>query len=166
MRLAGAVVVAVVISLAALVVSEWFAVRERSIAMGIINAGTAVGNVAAVPLITLVIIPYVDWFGLSSWRWVFFLTGGIGLLWTVWWFATYHPPAEPVPDLKSVLPENESAMATSTNSDQGSVPIKVLLRYREVRGIVFAKFLSDAAWYFFVGAAVSAGFRKRPPTAG
>src|SRR6187397_1816746 len=36
-------------------VAEWFPVRERSTAMGIINAGTAVGMVVAPPLIALVI---------------------------------------------------------------------------------------------------------------
>ncbi len=36
-------------------VAEWFPVTERSTAMGIINAGTAVGGVVAPPLLALVI---------------------------------------------------------------------------------------------------------------
>ena len=36
-------------------VAEWFAVAERSSAMGIINAGTAVGAVAAPPLIAYIL---------------------------------------------------------------------------------------------------------------
>ena len=36
-------------------VAEWFPVHERSTAMGIINAGTAVGGVIAPPLIALVL---------------------------------------------------------------------------------------------------------------
>src|SRR6476619_456216 len=65
-------------------VTEWFPVQERSTAMGIINAGTAVGAVVAPPLIALV-LTRANWFGLAPWRWVFFITGGLGLAWTLWW---------------------------------------------------------------------------------
>src|SRR5258708_36017351 len=68
-------------------VAEWFPVKERATAMGIINAGTAVGAVAAPPLIAIVLI-------YANWRWIFILTGTIGLLWTVWWRLAYYPPAE------------------------------------------------------------------------
>src|SRR4029453_2931922 len=61
-------------------VTEWFPVKEPSTAMGIINAGTAVGAVIAPPGIALVILK-VHWLQLSSWRWVFFITGAAGLLW-------------------------------------------------------------------------------------
>jgi MFS family permease len=47
-------------------VAEWFPVKERSTAMGIINAGTAAGMVVAPPLIALVL-------GALDWRWVFYL---------------------------------------------------------------------------------------------
>jgi len=71
-------------------IAEWFPVRERSLAMGIMNVGTAIGAVVAAPLI--LILPNVHWFGIASWRWVFFITGGFGLLWTVWWVCDYHRP--------------------------------------------------------------------------
>ena len=66
-------------------VAEWFPVRERSTAMGIINAGTAVGAVIAPPLIAVIL-------AVLNWRWVFFLSGAVGLLWTVWWLRAYYPP--------------------------------------------------------------------------
>ena len=66
-------------------VAEWFPVRERSTAMGIINAGTAVGAVIAPPAIALII-------STLNWRWVFFLSGAVGLLWTIWWMRDYFPP--------------------------------------------------------------------------
>jgi ACS family hexuronate transporter-like MFS transporter len=59
-------------------VAEWFPARERATAMGIINAGTAVGAVAAPPLIAAVL-------GYTNWRWIFVLTGALGILWVVWW---------------------------------------------------------------------------------
>jgi MFS family permease len=48
-------------------VAENFAVQHRATAMGIINAGTAVGGIVAPPLIALII-------SYTNWRWVFVLT--------------------------------------------------------------------------------------------
>ena len=59
-------------------VSEWFPPHESATAMGIINGGTAVGAVAAPPLIALV-LSFLDW------RWIFAITGAMGIAWTVWW---------------------------------------------------------------------------------
>ena len=50
-------------------VAEWFPTKDRATAMGIINAGTAVGAVIAPPLIALVL-------GYAGWRWIFVITGG------------------------------------------------------------------------------------------
>src|SRR5215475_2993274 len=66
-------------------VAEWFPVTERSSGMGIINAGTAVGAVIAPPLIALIL-------GFANWRWIFFLTGTVGILWTVAWRLFYFVP--------------------------------------------------------------------------
>ena len=32
--------------------------------------------------------------GAADWRSVFFLTGGLGLAWTLWWHRDYFPPEE------------------------------------------------------------------------
>ena len=66
-------------------VAEWFPVQERATAMGIINAGTAVGAVVAPPMIAAVLL-------LTSWRWIFVLTAAFGLLWTLWWRMAYFTP--------------------------------------------------------------------------
>src|SRR5580692_547383 len=63
-------------------VAEWFPSQERATAMGIVNAGTAVGAVLAPPLIALIL-------GYTSWRWIFILTGGLGLAWVAWWRLAY-----------------------------------------------------------------------------
>lgn len=121
-------------------VAEWFGPRDRAAAIGLINAGTAVGAVIAPPLIAL-ILAHGDWFGLASWRWVFFITGAFGLAWAIWWWATYTTP--------DVAPD--SASAAIEHAAEGRAPsLGALLRKREVLGIVFAKFLSDGAWYFYL----------------
>lgn len=115
------------------VVAEWFPARDRATAMGVINAGTGLGGVIAPPLIAVIILQ-VHWLGASSWRWVFFLTGALGLAWTGGWLWLYRPPARRQPAAAADRP----------------VPMRELLRFRETWGVIGAKFLSDAAWYFYM----------------
>jgi ACS family hexuronate transporter-like MFS transporter len=118
-------------------VAEWFPVHQRSLAMGMINAGTAVGAVAAPPVIAI-ILTQVDWAGLSSWRWMFFITGALGLVWAVWWWFTYRTPTT-------------AQDASAPEVDEGPAPsLPMLLSRPEVLGVAGAKFLSDAAWYFYI----------------
>jgi MFS transporter, ACS family, hexuronate transporter len=120
-------------------VAEWFSPQQRAAAMGIVNAGTAVGAVIAPPVIAL-ILSSGGWLGLPAWRWVFFVAGGAGLAWTLWWWAAYRTPGT-----------DADAGGRSSNGKGGDSPsVGALLRRREVLGIAFAKFLSDGAWYFYL----------------
>jgi len=117
-------------------VAEWFTPKDRALAMGIINAGSAVGAVVAPPLIVLVLM-HVHWFEIASWRWVFYLTGGLGLAWALAWSVIYFTPAG--------TEERQSGA-----EDGSAITVGMLVARKEVRGIVIAKFLSDAAWYFYL----------------
>src|ERR1700704_2471516 len=68
------------------VVAEWVPLRQRSTAMGIINAGTGIGLVLAPPLIGIVLLT-------SGWREVFFLAGALGIAWVIWWSVSYKSAA-------------------------------------------------------------------------
>jgi len=107
-------------------VAEWFSVRDRSTAMGVINAGTAVGAVLAPPAIAAII-------AMSDWRWVFFLAGAVGLVWAAGWLAMVGEP-----------PASESGEGAPSGEW-----LRLLAR-KEVLALVIAKFLSDAAWYFYL----------------
>jgi len=107
-------------------VAEWFPVGERSTAMGIINAGTSAGAVVAPPLIAITLATL-------NWRWVFFLSGAAGLAWAIWWLWEYSTPAS------QERPEAGPGMSWIG-----------LFRFPQVWGLVSAKFLSDAAWYFYL----------------
>jgi MFS transporter, ACS family, hexuronate transporter len=122
-------------------VAEWFPVGERSTAMGIVNAGTAVGGVVSAPLIALVLT-------FADWRAVFYLTGVVGLAWTAWWWRDYFVPAA-----HPRLGATERAwLGSAVPADAHEDPPRwtSLLRVRETWGLVTAKFLSDAAWYFYL----------------
>jgi ACS family hexuronate transporter-like MFS transporter len=120
------------------VIAEWFPVSERSTAMGLVNAGTAIGAVVAPPAIALILMA-------SNWRAVFVACGLVGLLWAVWWARVM--PSRPIgsplisPGEVRSLPNDRSAPP---------LPWTSLLAFGQVRGLVFAKFLTDAAWYFYI----------------
>jgi len=123
-------------------VAEWFPVRERSTAMGIINAGTAVGAVIAPPMIAVIILT-------ANWRWVFFATGALGLAWAVWWMRAYYSPAEH-PQLSEAERQEIQEVLQPGSLERSGIPWLRLFSYRQVWGLVTAKFLSDAAWYFYL----------------
>jgi len=114
------------------VVAEWISPEHRSTAVGIINAGTAVGSVLAPPLIGLVLLH-------SGWRMVFFLSGAVGIAWVVWWIISY---------VGSSAVGSVNSLDTRALAPRSSV-LK-LLSIRGVQTLIFAKFMSDSAWYFLL----------------
>jgi MFS transporter, ACS family, hexuronate transporter len=106
------------------VIAEWLPATQRATAMGIINAGTALGSVLAPPLIGLILV-------LGSWRYIFFFAAALGLTWAAGWLAVYRQPAELHPAM-----------------DAARIPWLRLLSSGRVLGMVSAKFLSDSAWFF------------------
>lgn len=123
-------------------VAEWFPARERSTAMGIMNAGTAVGAVIAPPAIAMIL-------AIGNWRWVFFAAGAVGLLWTAWWAVRYYPAAKH-PRLSAGEREEIKEVLAPRAAAQPGIPWLKLFSYPQVIGLVTAKFLSDAAWYFYL----------------
>jgi ACS family hexuronate transporter-like MFS transporter len=108
------------------VIAEWFPANERSTAMGVVNAGTAVGAVVAPPAIAAIIL-------YGNWRLIFVVFGLVGLLWSVWWARVYP-----------------SAPAEMAEVRTPRVAWSQLLTMRPVWGLVSAKFLTDAAWFFYI----------------
>jgi len=70
-----------------------------------------------------------------GWRWMFFVTGALGIMWAVIWLRCYRPGS----------PE-----ALKVEGDAPRVSWTELLRYRQVWGLIVAKFLTDSAWFFFI----------------
>jgi len=124
-------------------VSEWFPARERSFAFGIFNTGSSLGAVVAPPLIAAIVL----W---SNWRWVFFLTGILGWIWAVLWWKLYDLPgrhARITPQERTYV---EGSLAAGPSREGPPIRWIELFRYRQVWGLLAARFLSDAAWYFFI----------------
>jgi ACS family hexuronate transporter-like MFS transporter len=100
--------------------------------MGTINAGTAVGSVLAAPMVTRIVLTL-------GWRWVFFIAGGVGLVWVLWWGVSYR---------------NKGPTVSSNTLDARALARELtfaeLIGMNSVRAVVLAKFLSDSAWFFLL----------------
>jgi ACS family hexuronate transporter-like MFS transporter len=121
--------------------AEWFPLRERALAVGIFNAGTAAGSALAVPLISWIALTW-------NWRAAFVFGGVLGLLWVVVWALVYRLPRE-----HSRLSAAELALIESDRipgaAEPTPVPLRQLLGIRSVWGCVLARVLTDPISYFF-----------------
>jgi ACS family hexuronate transporter-like MFS transporter len=123
-------------------VAEWFPIQERSTAMGIMNAGTALGAVIAPPAIALIL-------SALNWRWVFLLSGLAGLVWVLWWIKEYFPPAQH-PRLTGEERRRIGEVLAAHHHESPAISWVRLLAFTQVWGLVLANLLSDAAWYFYL----------------
>ena len=122
-------------------VAEWFPPRERSLAVGLFNTGSAVGAVVAPPLVAAIALAF-------GWRAVFVVTGTVGLLWAVAWYTAYAAPAT---SRFVGAPEREYVLdANPPQGSEAAVPWRELLRIRAVWTLIVAKFLTDGARFFFI----------------
>lgn len=66
-------------------IAEWFPKKERALATGIFNSGTNVGAIIAPLAVPAIVIAW-------GWQAAFIITGSIGFIWIILWFAFYELP--------------------------------------------------------------------------
>ncbi len=124
-------------------VSEWFPMRERALAIGIFNAGTAIGATIAAPLVSFIALTL-------GWRYAFVITGAIGFVWVAVWMACYRLPQDH-PRLS--VEERALILADAGSKEeeaQEAVPISLLLRMRETWGCIAGRVFIDPISYFLI----------------
>ena len=122
-------------------VSEWFPKRERALAVGIFNAGTAVGSMLSAPVVTLVA---VQW----GWRAAFLTTGLLGFVWVaLWWWLYKLPSKHPQLSLeeRALIEEGKDSSV-----GQPAAPLGRLLRMKETWGCLLVRALTDPISYFLM----------------
>jgi ACS family hexuronate transporter-like MFS transporter len=126
-------------------VAEWFPKKERALATGLFNSGTNIGAIVAplsVPLIA------------AAWGWemAFILTGAIGLLWLVFWFAFYEIPSKHKRLSKEEYAYIHSDKEETVNSNQQKEKVSwfKLLTFKQTWAFVLGKFLTDPVWWFYL----------------
>ena len=115
-------------------IAMWFGEKQRAWAIGIANVGTALGSAISPPLIIWMQLRY-------GWKTVFFVTGIFGLVWLAAWL-TFYP--------KNSVEKNAATSDAPREPEKPPVPWSVLLRSREVWGIVLARFFGDPIWWLYL----------------
>ena len=123
-------------------VGEWFPMRDRALAIGIFNAGTAIGSVAAAPIVSLMAVKW-------GWRSAFVVTGALGFVWLVPWMLFFRQPkAHPC------LSEQERQLILDGQQEETTKPrpprLMSLLKMRETWGCVLVRALTDPISYFLL----------------
>jgi ACS family hexuronate transporter-like MFS transporter len=108
------------------VVAEWFPEEERAMACGIFNSGSALGAIAAPPLVAWIILTL-------GWPSAFAIVGCAGFLWLLFWWPTYRTPVAPADEVRVT-----------------AIPVSELLRTRFVIAFTVAKIFFDPVWYFYI----------------
>ena len=126
---------------AAKAIAEWFPVRERALAMGICNSGTAIGTVITTPLILWIELRF-------GWRATFLAIGALGFGWLVLWLLFYTPPEDSprITPADYALLQRDREPATAAQK----IPWRHLLRHREVWAVVMARFFGDPVWWLYI----------------
>jgi MFS transporter, ACS family, aldohexuronate transporter len=120
-------------------VAEWFPKKERSLAIGIFNAGSNIGAI-----VTPLVVPWITirW----GWRWAFLITGSLGFVWLVLWWWLYRKPEE-----HSRVSAKELQYI---RSDRSGPVVRInwlsLAAYRQTWAFVAGKFLIDPIWWFYL----------------
>jgi MFS transporter, ACS family, hexuronate transporter len=108
------------------VVAEWFPERERAMAAGFFNSGSAVGAILAPPIVAFVLLKF-------GWQYAFICVGLTGFIWLAFWWPTYRTPAADPKDPPVVV-----------------LSFGHLLRTRFVAAFTLSKIFMDPVWYFYI----------------
>jgi len=121
-------------------IAEWFPRKERALATGLFNAGTNMGAIVA-PIL-------VPWIALTwGWRWAFIVTGSLGFIWVVVWFAVYKSPEA---HEKVTTAELALIREDRVEGDTVVMPWISLLRHRQTWAVVTGKLMADPVWWFYL----------------
>jgi len=123
-------------------IAEWVPKRERGLSMAIFSNGNMVGAILAPPLVSLVAIRF-------GWEWGFLVTGAMGLVYLVFWYAIYDSPEK--------HPRVTAAEKNYILQDRGSIAadsapkltMLQALRHPAVIGFFTARLLTDSVSFFF-----------------
>ncbi len=130
-------------------IAEWFPKKERALATGIFNSGSNIGAMISALFVPWCLINFGTGLG---WKMAFILTGGIGLIWLIFWGWLYNSPEK-----QKRLGKNEYQYIhqdEASNSDklanESKIPWLTLFGYKQTWSFFLGKFLTDGIWWFYV----------------
>lgn len=122
--------------------AEWFPLRERALAIGMLNAGSSAGAAIAIPLVSVIALQF-------NWQAAFVVTGLLGLIWVFFWRRQYYLPQD-----HPRISEAERELILDGQPPQGPTAEKTsiwrLLRMRKAWGCLSARIFIDPVTYFLI----------------
>lgn len=128
------------------VVTMWFPKSERGSATSFYVVGQYIGTAMFTPLLFWVAVTY-------GWREVFYLTGGLGILFAVIWFKVYRDPRECKRVSKEELQYIEEGGALTSGVQQAEFKWSLvwqLFEHRQIWAICIGKFAISSTLFFFL----------------
>ena len=126
-------------------IAEWFPARQSAFGLSIVNSGTALGTVVAVPLIAWLQIAF-------GWKTTFVATGLLGFVWLILWLIIYRDPHNHkrlTEDEKTIIFE-EIQNVKMEDSPKSKTSWGDLLKRKQVWAIIIARFFGDPIWWLFL----------------
>ena len=136
-------------------VAEWFPKKERALATGIFNSGSNIGAMIAALFVPWCLLH----FGTDpGWKYAYLMTGGIGFLWLIFWFALYSTPAACKRLSKSefdYIHSDDAPVHAAASEDVAPVVVEKiswskLLTYPQTWAFFVGKFMTDGVWWFLL----------------
>ena len=128
------------------VVTMWFPKSERGSATSFYVVGQYIGTAMFTPLLFWVAVTY-------GWREVFYLTGGLGILFAIIWFKVYRDPKECKRVSKEELQYIEEGGALTGGVQQAEFKWSLvwqLFEHRQIWAICIGKFAISSTLFFFL----------------
>ena len=133
------------------VIAEWFPKRDRAYATGLFNSGTTIGAIIAPIIVTAITL---EW----GWRWAFIVTGMLGFIWVIVWWALYHSPEKHrgvnQAELDYIHSDEDEAHKSNEpnkpNKPHQTITWRQLFEHRQTYAILFSRFVTDWVWWFFL----------------
>lgn len=132
-------------------VAEWFPKRERALATGFFNSGSNLGA-----MIASLVVPWMMayWGYQQGWKMAYIITGAVGFIWLIFWFALYNPPSKHKKLSKEEYDYIHSDDEVVTDKEPETVKIKTpwsqLLGYKQTWAFFVGKFMTDGVWWFYL----------------
>jgi ACS family D-galactonate transporter-like MFS transporter len=130
------------------VVTTWFPERERATAIGFYTSGQFVGLAFLTPVLAWLQQTY-------GWHMVFVITGAVGIVWALAWYALYREPQEfrgANAAEVALIKEGGGLVDISSKPKARGIDLgdlKVVLTQRKLWGIYIGQFcLNSTLWFF------------------
>lgn len=135
-------------------VAEWFPKRERALATAIFNAGSNGGAMVAALFVPWCMVHFGTAHG---WKLAYIITGAGGLLWLIFWFWLYDPPAKnkrlSKAEYEYIHIDDEVSSGPQNGDKAGKFSLLNLLKlfeYRQLWAFLTGKFMTDGIWWFYL----------------